>query len=224
MASNSGNGYRLSEVQNVGLSRCRCSRKGKKSWTRLEWFGKPNKILIIDILRHFMLLWFKLSRISIKPVIRSNRCAVACPTVLPSPVSHGSMYRCIPVSTICAKKYHLFNMSDIFLRRFWNWKWCENLNKKIRGIWNCFPRIFILCILYRILWNVSWRGVNFHFITLSSSLPRFFLFIVLLILSLLLFCRLVSLLLRFAAPLLIVPMATPFWTSLSCSDFLNWDW
>lgn len=69
---------------------------------------------------------------------------------------------------------------------------------------------FILCILYINFYNVPRRDVNFYLITFSSSFLRFFLLTVLAILLLLRFCRFVSLLLRFAAPLLIVPIPTPF--------------
>jgi hypothetical protein len=70
---------------------------------------------------------------------------------------------------------------------------------------------FVLCILYIFLYNVSRRDVNFYFITFNSSFPVvFFLLVISEILLLRLFCRLVSLLLRFADSLLMVPMPTPF--------------
>lgn len=70
---------------------------------------------------------------------------------------------------------------------------------------------FVLCILYIFLYNVSRRDVNFYFITFNSSFPVvFFLLVISEILLLRLFCRLVSLLLRFTDSLLMVPMPTPF--------------
>lgn len=68
-----------------------------------------------------------------------------------------------------------------------------------------------LCILYIIFCNVARRDVNFHFITFNSSFPVMFLRPTILK-SLLrrFFCRPVSLFLRFADPLLIVPMVLPF--------------
>lgn len=70
---------------------------------------------------------------------------------------------------------------------------------------------FVLCILYIFLYNVSRRDVNFYFITFNSSFPVvFFLLVISEILLLRLFCRFVSLLLRFADSLLMVPIPTPF--------------
>nr|DAW52481.1 MAG TPA: hypothetical protein [Bacteriophage sp.] len=93
---------------------------------------------------------------------------------------------------------------------------CRNL----RLIQTC--DFFILCILYIIFYNVPRRDVNFYLITFNSSfLVIFFLLVISEILLLRLFCRLVSLLLRFADSLLTVPMPTPFRTSLSCSGSAN---
>lgn len=81
---------------------------------------------------------------------------------------------------------------------------------------------FILCILYIIFYNVPRRDVNFYLITFNSSFPVvFFLLVISEILLLRLFCRLVSLFLRFADSLLMVPMPTPFRTSPSCSGSVN---
>lgn len=96
----------------------------------------------------------------------------------------------------------------------------EKNRRNLRLIQTC--DFFILCILYIIPYNVPRRDVNFYFITFNSSfLVVFFLLVISEILLLRFFCRLVSLLLRFAAPLLIVPMPTPFRTSLSCSGSVN---
>ena len=85
----------------------------------------------------------------------------------------------------------------------------EKNRRNLRLIQTC--DFFILCILYIIFYNVPRRDVNFYFITFNSSfLVMFFLLIISEILLLRLFCRLVSLFLRFAAPLLIVPIPTPF--------------
>ena len=96
----------------------------------------------------------------------------------------------------------------------------EKNRRNLRLIQTC--DFFILCILYIIFYNVPRRDVNFYFITFSSSfLIAFFLLVISEILLLRLFCRLVSLLLRFADSLLTVPMATPFRTFPSCSGSVN---
>ena len=106
-----------------------------------------------------------------------------------------------------------------------NWVGLNRKNPKknrrnLRLIQTC--DFFILCILYIIFYNVPRRDVNFYFITFNSSfLMVFFLLVISEILLLRFFCRLVSLLLRFADSLLTVPMATPFRTSPSCSDSVN---
>ncbi len=85
----------------------------------------------------------------------------------------------------------------------------EKNRRNLRLIQTC--DFFILCILYIIFYNVPQRDVNFYFITFNSSFPVvFFLLAISEILLLRLFCRLVSLLLRFADSLLMVPMLTPF--------------
>lgn len=85
----------------------------------------------------------------------------------------------------------------------------EKNRRNLKLIQTC--DFFILCILYINSYNVPWRDVNFYFITFNSSFPVvFFLLVISEILFLRLFCRLVSLLLRFADSLLIVPMPTPF--------------
>lgn len=96
----------------------------------------------------------------------------------------------------------------------------EKNRKNLRLIQTC--DFFILCILYINFYNVPRRDVNFYFITFSSSfLVVFFLLVISEILLLRFFCRLVSLLLRFVAPLLIVPIVTPFQTFPSCSGSVN---
>lgn len=96
----------------------------------------------------------------------------------------------------------------------------EKNRRNLRLIQTC--DFFILCILYIIFYNVPRRDVNFYFITFNSSfLVVFFLLVISEILLLRLFCRLVSLLLRFADSLLTVPMPTPFRTFPSCSDSVN---
>ena len=96
----------------------------------------------------------------------------------------------------------------------------EKNRRNLKLIQTC--DFLFLCILYIIFYNVSRRDVKFHFITFSSSFPAMFLRPKILK-SLLrrFFCRLVSLFLRFADPLLIVPMAPPFRTSSSCSGSVN---
>jgi hypothetical protein len=85
----------------------------------------------------------------------------------------------------------------------------EKNRRNLKLIQTC--GFFILCILYTNSYNVPRRDVNFYFITFNSSfLVVFFLLVISEILLLRLFCRLVSLLLRFADSLLIVPMPTPF--------------
>ena len=85
----------------------------------------------------------------------------------------------------------------------------EKNRRNLRLIQTC--DFFILCILYIIFYNVPRRDVNFYLITFNSSfLVVFFLLVISEILLLRLFCRLVSLLLRFADSLLTVPMSTPF--------------
>lgn len=85
----------------------------------------------------------------------------------------------------------------------------EKNRRNLKLIQTC--DFFILCILYIFLYNVSRRDVNFYFITFNSSFPVvFFLLVISEILLLRLFCRLVSLFLRFADSLLMVPMPTPF--------------
>lgn len=85
----------------------------------------------------------------------------------------------------------------------------EKNRRNLKLIQTC--DFFILCILYIILYNVPRRDVNFYFITFNSSFPAvFFLLVISEILLLRLFCRLVSLFLRFADSLLMVPMPTPF--------------
>lgn len=85
----------------------------------------------------------------------------------------------------------------------------EKNRRNLRLIQTC--DFFILCILYTNSYNVPRRDVNFYFITFNSSfLVVFFLLVISEILLLRLFYRLVSLLLRFADSLLIVPMPTPF--------------
>lgn len=96
----------------------------------------------------------------------------------------------------------------------------EKNRRNLRLIQTC--DFFILCILYIIPYNVPRRDVNFYFITFNSSfLVVFFLLVISEILLLRLFCRIVSLLLRFADSLLTVPMATPFRTFPSCSGSVN---
>lgn len=96
----------------------------------------------------------------------------------------------------------------------------EKNRRNLRLIQTC--DFFILCILYIIPYNVSRRDVNFYFITFNSSfLVVFFLLVISEILLLRLFCRLVSLLLRFADSLLTVPISTPFQTFPSCSGSVN---
>lgn len=85
----------------------------------------------------------------------------------------------------------------------------EKNRRNLRLIQTC--DFFILCILYINSYNVPRRDVNFYFITFNSSFPAvFFLLVISEILLLRLFCRLVSLFLRFADSLLMVPMPTPF--------------
>lgn len=85
----------------------------------------------------------------------------------------------------------------------------EKNRRNLKLIQTC--DFFILCILYINSYNVPRRDVNFYFITFNSSFPVvFFLLVISEILLLRLFCRLVSLLLRFADSLLMVPMPTPF--------------
>lgn len=96
----------------------------------------------------------------------------------------------------------------------------EKNRRNLKLIQTC--DFFILCILYINFYNVPRRDVNFYFITFNSSFPVvFFLLVISEILLLRLFCRLVSLFLRFTDSLLMVPMSTPFRTSPSCSDFVN---
>ena len=85
----------------------------------------------------------------------------------------------------------------------------EKSRRNLKLIQTC--DFFILCILYINSYNVPRRDVNFYLITFNSSFPVvFFLLVISEILLLRLFCRLVSLLLRFADSLLMVPMPTPF--------------
>lgn len=85
----------------------------------------------------------------------------------------------------------------------------EKNRRNLRLIQAC--DFFILCILYIIPYNVSRHDINFYFITFNSSfLVLFFLLVISEILLLRLFCRLVSLFLRFADSLLMVPIPTPF--------------
>lgn len=85
----------------------------------------------------------------------------------------------------------------------------EKNRRNLRLIQTC--DFFILCILYINSYNVPRSDVNFYFITFNSSFPVvFFLLAISEILLLRLFCRLVSLVLRFADSLLMVPMPTPF--------------
>ena len=85
----------------------------------------------------------------------------------------------------------------------------EKNRRNLRLIQTC--DFFILCILHIIFYNVPRRDVNFYLITFNSSfLVVFFLLVISEILLLRFFCRLVSLLLRFADSLLTVPMPTPF--------------
>lgn len=96
----------------------------------------------------------------------------------------------------------------------------EKNRRNLKLIQTC--DFLFLCILYIILYNVPRRDVNFYFITFNSSFPVvFFLLVISEILLLRLFCRLVSLLLRFADSLLMVPMPTPFRTFPSCSGSVN---
>lgn len=90
-----------------------------------------------------------------------------------------------------------------------NWKIPEKNRRNLKLIQTC--DFFILCILYIILYNVPRRDVNFYLITFNSSFSVvFFLLVISEILLIRLFCRLVSLFLRFADSLLMVPMPTPF--------------
>lgn len=85
----------------------------------------------------------------------------------------------------------------------------EKNRRNLKLIQTC--DFFILCILYIILYNVPRRDVNFYLITFNSSFSVvFFLLVISEILLIRLFCRLVSLFLRFADSLLMVPMPTPF--------------
>lgn len=85
----------------------------------------------------------------------------------------------------------------------------EKNRRNLKLIQTC--DFFILCILHINSYNVPRRDVNFYLITFNSSfLVVFFLLVISEILLLRLFCRLVSLLLRFADSLLMVPMPTPF--------------
>lgn len=85
----------------------------------------------------------------------------------------------------------------------------EKNRRNLKPIQTC--DFFILCILYINPYNVPRRDVNFYLITFNSSFPAiFFLLVISEILLLRLFCRLVSLFLRFADSLLMVPMPTPF--------------
>lgn len=85
----------------------------------------------------------------------------------------------------------------------------EKNRRNLKLIQTC--DFFILCILYINSYNVPRRDVNFYLITFNSSFPVvFFLLVISEILLLRLFCRLVSLLLRFTDSLLMVPMPTPF--------------
>ena len=85
----------------------------------------------------------------------------------------------------------------------------EKNRRNLKLIQTC--DFFILCILYINSYNVPRRDVNFYFITFNSSFPVvFFLLVISEILLLRLFCRIVSLFLRFANSLLMVPMPTPF--------------
>ena len=85
----------------------------------------------------------------------------------------------------------------------------EKNRRNLRLIQTC--DFFILCILYIILYNAPRRDVNFYFITFNSPfLVVLFLLVISEILLLRFFCRLVSLFLRFADSLLMVPMPTPF--------------
>lgn len=96
----------------------------------------------------------------------------------------------------------------------------EKNRRNLKLIQTC--DFFILCILYINSYNIPRHDVNFYFITFNSSFPVvFFLLVISEILLLRLFCRLVSLFLRFADSLLMVPMSTPFRTSPSCSGFVN---
>ena len=96
----------------------------------------------------------------------------------------------------------------------------EKNRRNLKLIQTC--DFFILCILYINSYNVPRRDVNFYFITFNSSfLVVFFLLVISEILLLRLFCRLVSLFLRFADSLLMVPMSTPFRTFPSCSGSVN---
>lgn len=85
----------------------------------------------------------------------------------------------------------------------------EKNRRNLKLIQTC--DFLFLCILYIIFYNVARRDVNFYFITFNSSFPVMFLRPTILK-SLLrrFFCRPVSLFLRFADPLLTVPMALPF--------------
>lgn len=84
----------------------------------------------------------------------------------------------------------------------------EKNRRNLKLIQTC--DFFILCILYINPYNVPRRDVNFYLITFNSSFPAiFFLLVISEILLLRLFCRLISLFLRFADSLLMVPMPTP---------------
>ena len=96
----------------------------------------------------------------------------------------------------------------------------EKNRRNLRLIQTC--DFFILCILYINPYNVPRRDVNFYLITFNSSfLVVFFLLVISEILLLRFFCRIVSLLLRFADSLLTVPMPTPFRTFPLCSGSVN---
>ena len=85
----------------------------------------------------------------------------------------------------------------------------EKNRRNLKLIQTC--DFLFLCILYIFLYNVSRHDVKFYFITFNSSFPVvLFLLVISEILLLRLSCRIVSLLLRFADSLLMVPMPTPF--------------
>ena len=101
-----------------------------------------------------------------------------------------------------------------------NWENLKKNRRNLRLIQTC--GFFILCIMYINSYNVPRRDVKFYLITFNSSFPVVFILLTISeILLLRLFCRLVSLFLRFADSLLTVPMPTPFRISLSCSGSVN---
>lgn len=96
----------------------------------------------------------------------------------------------------------------------------EKNRRNLKLIQTC--DFLFLCILHINSYNIPRRDVNFYLITFNSSFPVvFFLLVISEILLLRLFCRLVSLFLRFADSLLMVPMPTPFRTFPSCSGSVN---